>query len=291
MTADQLTGLGVGEGSVKARIKAGELHRVASGIFVVNGSLPTHVQACAVAVLSRRKGILSGRTAAWLHSFEGVAPPTLPEVTVPSTVSGRSSVATIRRSQHFRHIAAGSLHGLATASAVETVFRMAEYVNSRRLTRMIDSLLIANEESGVELGEVYIRHQGERLRGMNRLRPVLLDRLDHTGPAPTESELEALAEEVLRAAELPPIIRQAPIPWAPTSGRVDLLIPGWRLIIELDGRRWHARTDNFEADRRRDNAAVAAGYSVLRFTWRMLTTEPDRCVNLVLQAGSRVRCA
>jgi len=287
VTADQLADLGLGAGSVDARIAAGELHRVASRTFIVNGAPTTHLQACAVALLSRRKSFLSGRTAAWLRSFEGVAPPTRPEVTVPSTVSGRSSAATIRRSQHFRHIGVGDVHGLTTATAVETVFRMAEYVNSRRLTRMIDSLLIADGESAVELGDVYIRHQGERLRGMTRLRPVLLDRLDHSGSAPTESELEALAEEILREVELPPMVRQAPIPWSPGLGRVDLFIPDWRLIVELDGRRWHTRTENFEADRRRDNAAVAAGYSVLRFTWKMLIAEADRCIGQILDAGAR----
>ncbi len=183
------------------------------------------------------------------------------------------------------------MHGLTTASSVETVFRMAEYVNSRRLTRMIDRLLLADGDSAIELGEVYIRHQGERLRGMTRLRPILLDRLGDDASAPTESELEALAEEILRDVDLPVVIRQAPIPWSSGSGRVDLFIPDWRLIIELDGRHWHARTENFEADRRRDNSAAIAGYSVLRFTWRMLTTEADRCVNQILEVGQRVRCA
>ena len=126
---------------------------------------------------------------------------------------------------------------------------------------------------------------------MAKLRPILLERLNDASAAPTESALEALAEDILRGVELPPVVRQAPIPWAPESGRIDLLIPEWRLIIELDGRRWHARTEAFESDRRRDNSAVAAGYSVLRFTWRMLTAEPDRCVSLILEAGDRVRCA
>lgn len=168
---------------------------------------------------------------------------------------------------------------------------MAEYVGSRRLARMIDRLLILDGDSTIELGEVYMRHQGERLRGMRKLRPILLDRLGDGASAPTESELEALAEEILREVELPEIVRQAPIPWAPGSGRVDLFIPDWRLVIELDGRHWHARTENFEADRRRDNSAAIAGYSVLRFTWRMLTTEADRCVNQILEVGKRVCCA
>ena len=80
--------------------------------------------------------------------------------------------------------------------------------------------------------------------------------------------------------------KQAPIPWALTSGRVDRFIPEWGVVIELDGRRWHARTAAFEADRARDNAAVAAGFAVLRFTWQMLKRQPERCRQLILDAGT-----
>jgi very-short-patch-repair endonuclease len=53
-------------------------------------------------------------------------------------------------------------------------------------------------------------------------------------------------------------------------GRVDLLI-GDRLVIELDGWRFHHERDDFEEDRRRDAALAVAGYRVLRFTYRQLT--------------------
>lgn len=47
-------------------------------------------------------------------------------------------------------------------------------------------------------------------------------------------------------------------------GRVDLLIEG-RLIIELDGREYHA--GRFEEDRARDAAAALRRFRTLRFTW------------------------
>lgn len=49
-----------------------------------------------------------------------------------------------------------------------------------------------------------------------------------------------------------------------------------RLIAELDGRAYHAGDDAFEVDRERDATLVAAGYSVLRLTWRRLTHHPER---------------
>jgi very-short-patch-repair endonuclease len=57
-------------------------------------------------------------------------------------------------------------------------------------------------------------------------------------------------------------------------GRVDLLV-GDRLIVELDGRAWHDRPGDFEADRRRDRALVALGFLVLRASyWQVMGEWP-----------------
>ena len=48
--------------------------------------------------------------------------------------------------------------------------------------------------------------------------------------------------------------------------RVDLALPDSRLALEHDGRAVHDRADAFVSDRRRQNALVAAGWTVLRFT-------------------------
>ena len=42
--------------------------------------------------------------------------------------------------------------------------------------------------------------------------------------------------------------------------------PDWNLVIEADGRNWHARVEDFEEDRRRDNELATRGIQVLRFT-------------------------
>ena len=51
-------------------------------------------------------------------------------------------------------------------------------------------------------------------------------------------------------------------------GRVDLYWPEYRLVIELDGRRFHLDADSFEGDRLRDARLLGMNISVLRFTWR-----------------------
>jgi very-short-patch-repair endonuclease len=69
---------------------------------------------------------------------------------------------------------------------------------------------------------------------------------------------------------------------------VDAYVPSWRLIIEADGRRWHSRKADFERDRLRDNLATSHGVAVLRFSYQMLTRNPQHCLTTILETG-RVR--
>jgi very-short-patch-repair endonuclease len=54
---------------------------------------------------------------------------------------------------------------------------------------------------------------------------------------------------------------------------VDFHWPEHRLIVETDGWRFHRTRRAFEADRARDAHLHAAGWVVLRFTWRQVLRE------------------
>ena len=56
---------------------------------------------------------------------------------------------------------------------------------------------------------------------------------------------------------------------------VDLLWPGQRLVVEMDSYAFHSSRARFEADRLRDAALGAAGFRVLRVTWRQLADTPE----------------
>jgi very-short-patch-repair endonuclease len=55
---------------------------------------------------------------------------------------------------------------------------------------------------------------------------------------------------------------------------VDCLWRRQQVVVELDGRDVHDTRHAFEADRARDRALQAAGYRVVRITWRQLRDEP-----------------
>jgi len=55
---------------------------------------------------------------------------------------------------------------------------------------------------------------------------------------------------------------------------VDFVWRDARLIVEVDGYRYHRSPSKFETDRERDVMLAVAGWQVLRFTWTQLTARP-----------------
>ena len=60
---------------------------------------------------------------------------------------------------------------------------------------------------------------------------------------------------------------------------VDFADPGSRLILECDGFEFHAGRDAFELDRYRDATLAAAGWLVVRVTWRQVRDDPSGVID------------
>lgn len=102
------------------------------------------------------------------------------------------------------------------------------------------------------------------------------------------SDLEAAFDTWMRrlAPEVPaatPEHRFAP----PRRWRFDRSWPARRLAVELEGGVWsggrHTRPAGYESDCEKYNAACAEGWRVLRFTAKMLDTDPAACCALVAE--------
>jgi very-short-patch-repair endonuclease len=58
----------------------------------------------------------------------------------------------------------------------------------------------------------------------------------------------------------------------------DVVFASAKLVVEVDGLAFHVTPERFQRDRQRQNRLVAAGWTVLRFTWRDLTERPSYVV-------------
>jgi hypothetical protein len=61
----------------------------------------------------------------------------------------------------------------------------------------------------------------------------------------------------------------------------DVVFRKAKVVIEVDGWAFHVTPDRFQRDRERQNRLVAAGWIVLRFTWRDLTQRPGYVVDSI----------
>src|SRR5690349_11827429 len=76
---------------------------------------------------------------------------------------------------------------------------------------------------------------------------------------------------LIRRVGLPPPLTNTVV----AGHEVDFLWPEHRVVVETDGLAAHGTGRRFESDRARDAHLVAAGYLVLRFTWRQIVREPE----------------
>lgn len=92
------------------------------------------------------------------------------------------------------------------------------------------------------------------------------------------SEAERLGHQLLRAAGLAGWRANVSIMLPTGKVIVDVLFERHRLIIEFDGYEHHGSREMFHKDRLRDLRLAAAGWTVLRVTWPMLTERPEEVV-------------
>jgi hypothetical protein len=280
-SARQAFTVGGTERMIRHRVATGRWLRLDTSVYALPGNPATWMRQCWASVLTHRLAAVSGRAAAVIHRFPRFRPGR-PEITVPQGADHRCALARVRQSDLVETTTVG---GLPVCTIAQTVLDVARYLDERSLGRLVDDLELDRRDVLDAVRDRYAALARSRRPGVGLVRAVLLERGD--GYVPPASELEAVLLEVLATVPgIPGLIRQARLPWlAAGAGRVDVLVPAWSAIIEGDGRRWHTRVDDFEADRARDNEAVVHGYRPLRFTWHELTRQSGSVRDTVARLG------
>jgi very-short-patch-repair endonuclease len=269
-TRVQALSLGATGSLVQRRVATGAWLSEGHGVYGLPGAVQTWPRRLMIAHLDLGSdSVVSHRSAAALHRFPSARAGT-PELTVPAggKRSGRWRVheAAVEGRDRAR------VDALPATTVVRTALDLAGVLPPAALEAVVDGLLA---EGRLRLGPFSERALVHRRRG-RRGSAALGALLEERGPGyvPPASELEALLFEVLRAGGLPSPVRQHPLPSLHEPGRVDAAYPEYRLIVEVDGRRWHTRVADFERDRRRDIDAGLLGWRVVRFVWGDLVRQP-----------------
>ena len=237
VTTAQLLGAGVGRRGIARRVARGWLVSLHRGVFHVGPVVARHGREMAAVLAVGDAAALSHRSAAAIWGF---LPPHTGDVHVTVARRGRRSRPGIRVHQT-PSLKAAVKDGLFLTTPARTLRDLKTVLRLHDLDR-------AHEQAHV-LGLVIPDGAGE--------------------PEFTRSEVERRLKALCKAAGLP-----APRTNARVAGwEVDAFWPAERLIVEVDGWQYHRTRQAFERDRRKDSALQAAGYRVVRITWRRLRNE------------------
>jgi very-short-patch-repair endonuclease len=267
-------------------VREGVLVKRHPEVFLLAGPRPIATEDHAALLAGGPHVVLSGWSAARRHSWSPPAEvPDPPCITVPVGHHLRLSDVVVLRwylpAQHVRRLRDGTL---VTAPA-RTLVDCLRLAPDARREHLLDAALLRRWTGLVELRAVVADLRGRPGVG------VLTDLLVGVESG-ARSRAERLAQQVLRRTGLPGWQWNHPVP-LPDGGLavVDAALPHLRIAVEIDGRAFHSDVTSFQRDRTRQNALVAAGWTVLRFTWADLVHRPDLVVATVLAAVARAQAS
>ena len=259
----QLLGLGVSSDAIDRMLKRGRLCPVHRGVYTIGHRLLSQDGRWMAAVLAYGPdAVLSHRAAAALW---GMRAGTWVEVTVPNGRSPRDGIevhrAKLPPDERTTH------RGIPTTTVPRTLLDLSAVVTRRHLRsalREAEHLRLTDPLSLHDLTTRYARRPG-----LKAIKALLSDA--SIGAKVIRSELEERFQDFLISAGLP--LPQTNV--IVEGYEVDCVWPEQRVIVELDGHASHSPAHAFELDRARDRRLEAAGWRVIRITWRQLETESE----------------
>lgn len=265
ITTAQLEMAGIGRGRIARRMKHGTLHRIHRGVYLLGHRvlLPSALELAGVLACGAGS-LASHRSAASLWGLAS-APHNEVEVTVVGRDRKPRSGLRVHRVRALDPRDRRLHRGIPVTSPARTLLDCAATAAPDELERAIAEAYALKLVTDGEIRRTLDRAPNRP--GAGRLRAELGR---EGGPRWTQSEAERRMLRLIREARLPVPHTQVRIAGWPA----DFFWPEHKLILEVDGYPFHNHRRAFERDRRRDAAHVAAGYRVVRVTYRQLREEP-----------------
>jgi predicted transcriptional regulator of viral defense system len=291
-TTARLAAAGYGPAAIRARVRKGELVKVAKGYYT-SSLIASQARSClvdadllAVAVAITRRGsaaVASHDTAALLHGLDLLdRPGSRVTVTVAPGTGSREAASSVRIK--IAAVPARQMtvrYGLRVTSVARTVVDIARSSPVRAGVVTADSALRMKLTTKDELRAVLATCR--RWPGVTRAADVVefADRL-------SESALESITRVAFRDLGLPPPQLQARVGNEYDElARADFLWPQFSTIAEADGALKYADPDRARQQLWRDARLREAGFEVVHISWREITRYPENVAASIRAAFER----
>jgi very-short-patch-repair endonuclease len=273
-TRDQLVPI-IGAAAVDRWLESTRLEALHPGVYRFTGTPPVPEQAILAAVLAGGSGALaSHRAAAWLWRLlpDRLGAPG-PEITVPTPRRPILDGVIVHRS-HDLHAERPAWHrGIPITNPLLTMLHLGAVVGVDVLHDAVELGVGRRLFTVAGLEAVHDRVGRPGRNGAGALRRLLDDRA--LGAKPADGLLEPRMAGLLRRYRLPGACFQFEIEIGERTYFIDFAYPDVKLAIEVDGYEQHSSPRAMQRDLERQNDLVAAGWTVLRFTWRDVVRRPS----------------
>jgi very-short-patch-repair endonuclease len=267
----QANAAGLSRSGWYGQLASGRLREVQPGVAALEGSPTTAEQTILAAVLSLPGAVASHRSAAflWGAELDGAHPV---DMIAPRSAGSRRDGVTIHRPRPHPPVRAIMRSGISATTPVRALLELGAVASIDAVEQVYEQFLVAGVVTAAAAHAALIRHARRGRDGVGTFRAVLDGWT--LGDRRPDSVLEPAMSRLLERHGLPSPCFQYLVTGPGFSYRVDFAYPDVRVVIEVDGWRYHAQRAAFEADRRRDAMLQSAGWVVLRFTWLQVTRRP-----------------
>ncbi len=271
----QLLGHGLSGSAVDRMLRSGRLSAALAGVYVVCGAPQSRDQRRWIALLAAGPaGVLGFESAARAHQLATVEHDGPTVVIVRHSGFRRLHGVTAHQINDVRPHHVETVRRMPVTTVPRTIVDLAAIWRLGRMALVIDDAVAAHRTSIEAIGGC-LHSVARRGKPGVKLLTILLDERG-PGAVPPASVLEAAFFRLVEGAGMQPPVRQHPLPRTDgATGLVDAAWPQWKLIVEIDGRRWHQRLADMRRDRDRDVQAAAAGWLVVRFLHEHVVGAPE----------------
>jgi very-short-patch-repair endonuclease len=270
VSRSQLMQMGWSAGAIEKRVRAGRMHRLHAGVYLVGHRLISREGKWMAAVLASGSGtVLSYSSAAALWGIRPTSRTTI-DVTVPHDT--RSSKLIHR---HVSALPADEITvkgGIPVTTVPRTIFDLAATEPLDVVKALLREAEFRELHDRLSLWDLVERYPGRR--GIRKVKAAL-EALKDEPLDERKSRFEERFSPFLGRHSLP---RARYNQWILVGGKrfqVDCLWLDQRQVVELDGWEGHKTRTAFREDRARDRKLRVAGYGVTRLTWNQLDDEPE----------------
>jgi very-short-patch-repair endonuclease len=269
----QVLRLGISDKTISRWVGTGRWERLHPGVYRIGGAPPAREQTMLAACLAAGEAaVLSHRAAASL--WDVWPQDAAPELSVPGERQPRITGAVVHRSLDLRPDELTVRKSIPVTKPARTLLDLGAVAPDWVVSDVLERAIVTRLLTPVAADRIVEEHGRRGRSGVGVLRRVLDRRA--LGSGIPDGLLEPRMASLLRRFDLPPAAFQRELRDGQGRflARPDFCWPELWLIVEVDGHETHGTPQAMADDFVRQNALMAAGWTVLRFTWDQVVRRP-----------------